>query len=309
MKTSICKNLTIKVVKKSLLFLLFCFTVTITGAHYNYSTPGLLSSYEPIYCSPEQVAKDTIVKRNGEKIICTVKEIGTAEIKYVREEYKPDLIFSIEKKEIDRIIFADGQTQKFEAEIGIYENVERNSEELYKIQKKSILKMDVLSPIANTTSLTFERCLKPGRSLEFSLGAVGLGLSEKKDKASGILFRGGYKLMRSPDFYLRGMRYAHILKGPYIKFEFDFASYHIESYKDIFEDRESYTLTKWALLMVFGNQWVFNDNFAVDLYYGIGPGKNNLEHLDWSYPYGFITFGKGFPLAFSFGLRCGFLIK
>jgi hypothetical protein len=134
MKTSICKNLIIKVIK-SLLFLLFCFTESITAAKINYSTPGLLSGYEPNYCSPEQVVKDTIVKRNGEKIICTVKEIGTAEIKYAREEYKPDLIFSIEKKEIDRIIFADGQMQKFEAEIGINENIEQNSEELFKIQK------------------------------------------------------------------------------------------------------------------------------------------------------------------------------
>jgi hypothetical protein len=300
--------LTFKVVKKSLLFLFFGFTVSTTGANNNYSTTGLLSGYEPLFCSPDQMAKDTIIKRNGEKIICTVKEIGTAEIKFVREEFKPDLLFSIEKKEIDRIIYSDGQMQKFEAETGLHENIERNSDELFQIQKKNILKMDVLSPIANTTSLTYEKCLKPGRSLEFSLGVVGLGLSEKHDNSSGILFRGGYKLMRNPDFYLRGMRYAHIMKGPYIKFEFDFASYSLESYKDIFEERKNYTLTKWALLVVFGNQWVFNDNFTVDLYYGIGPGKNNLDHLDWSYPYGFTTLGKDFPLAFSFGLRCGFLI-
>jgi hypothetical protein len=171
------------------------------------------------------------------------------------------------------------------------------------------LKIDFISPVNNVLSLTYERCLTPGRTVEFSLGAVGIGIAQKDDNASGILFRGGYKLIRSPDHYIKGMRYAHILKGLYSKFEFDFASYHIEGYKELFSEREEYTLTKWAILLVLGSQYVFNDNFLIDTYAGFGFGRNNLEELDWTYPYGFTTLDKSMPLAFSMGIRLGFLIK
>jgi hypothetical protein len=255
-------------------------------------------------------AQDTIVKRNGEKIQCIVKEIGTTEIKYIIEEINPDVLIAIKKDEVDQIIFSNGNIQKFESEEELQESIEQNSADLFVMQKKNALKIDFLSPINNTLSLTYERCLKPGRSLEFSLGAVGIGFAEKEDNASGILFRGGYKLVRSPDFYLKGMRYAHILKGPYAKLEFDFASYKIDGQTDPFSsERENYNLTKWAFLLVLGNQWIFSDNFVIDLYSGLGVGKNNLPDLDWTYPYGFSTLGKEFPMAASFGIRFGFLIK
>jgi hypothetical protein len=188
--------------------------------------------------------------------------------------------------------------------------VEKNSQDLFLIQKKNALKIDFLSLINNVASLTYERCLKPGNSVEFSLGPVGIGFADNKEKASGILFRGGYKLMRNPDFYLKGMRYAHILKGRYVKLEFDFASYGVNGKTDIFvEERQRYTITKWALMLVQGNQWVFNDNFVIDIYSGFGIGRNNQDELDLTYPYGFATLGKGFPLALSGGIRFGFLIK
>lgn len=254
--------------------------------------------------------QDTIFKRNGEKIICAVKEIGTSEIKYINKEYNAELLFSILKNDIEKITYSDGKVQVFEYQPVSNENIEQNSQELFQAQKKNALKFDFISLVNNTFCLTYERCLKPARSLEFSLGVVGFGIAKKDDNASGILFRGGYKLIRSPEFYMKGMRYAHIMKGPYLKLEFDFASYGIEGYKDLFDsEREKYTLTKWGLLMVFGNQWVFNDNFVVDFYTGLGIGKNNMEDLDWTYPYGFTTFGDGFPLAMSMGLRIGFLLK
>ncbi len=256
--------------------------------------------------------QDTIYKRNGEVIICKVKEIGTTEIKYASSEFKSDLLFAIEKNEIDRIVFADGKVQTFERQKALAETIERNSEELYQTQRKSAIKIDFLSPAVNTTSLTYERCTRPGQSLEFSVGAVGLGFADWDEKASGVLIRGGYKFMRNPDFYMRDMRYAHILKGRYLKTEFDFASYQVETdrYAFDFENKiEKYNLTKWAILIVFGNQWVFNDIFLIDLYSGIGLGSNNQSELDDSYPYGFTTLGSDVPLSFSFGLRIGFLLK
>jgi len=268
-----------------------------------------LSLFQNLMIIQDIPAQDTIFQRKGEIIICKVKEIGISEIKYQRPDFNPDLLFSISKNDITKIVYADGNEQVFEIQSELKENIEQNSEELFKIQKKSALKIDFLGLAINTLSLTFENCIKPGKSLEFSLGAIGVGLAKKEDKPSGILFRGGYKIMRSPDFYLKGMRYAHIMKGPYLKFEFDFASYGIEGKKDFFESNEKYTITKWAFLIVFGNQWVFNDAIVIDLYTGLGLGENNLDNPDLTYPYGFTTSDESFPLALSLGLRLGFLLS
>jgi hypothetical protein len=253
---------------------------------------------------------DTIIKLNSEKIICTVREIGTTEIKYSSPEFSPELLFTIESKMVDRIVFSDGKVKIIDHELSLNENIERNTEDLFLWQRKNAFKIDFISPALNTTSLTYERCLNPGTSVEFSLGAVGLGIADMKDNASGILFRGGYKLIRSPDYFLRDMRYAHILKGRYVKFEFDFASYNVEGSRDQTETpNNEYTLNKWALLIVLGNQWVFNDSFLIDLYSGIGIGKNNENDFHSSYPYGFLASNGESPLAFSLGLRIGILIK
>ncbi len=200
--------------------------------------------------------------------------------------------------------------QKFDHTAYNDETIEKNSRDLYQDQHKIAVKTDFLSLATNTTSLTFEKCLSPGQSVEFSLGAVGLGFGDLDEKASGILFRGGYKFMRNPDFYMKDMRYAHILKGRYIKLEFDFASY---SAKDDYAydnyNNETDNITKWAALVVFGNQWVFNDSFLIDLYSGIGLGGNNCDGEEYYYPHGFLTVGNESPFAFSFGLRLGFLLK
>lgn len=255
---------------------------------------------------------DTIIKLNAEKIICKVKEIGTTEIKYTSPDFNSELLFSVENRLVDRIVFADGKVKIIDHQQVLNGTIEKNSQDLYQIQRKNALKIDFISLAVNTTSLTYERCLKPGNSIEFSLGAVGLGIADMEEKASGILFRSGYKIIRSPDYFLRDMRYAHILKGRYVKFEFDFASYRVEADRvmlDFNSSIETYNLTKWALLVILGNQWVFNDSFLVDFYSGFGIGNNNQNDLDSSYPYGFLTMGSGSPLAFSLGLRLGFLLK
>lgn len=249
---------------------------------------------------------DSIFTKKGKILTGKVKEIGTSEVKYIQPQMSTDVVYTIAKNDVDRIVFANGQVQKFETEL---ETIEGNSEKLFQIQKKNALKLDFLSIAANTLTLTYERCLKPGRSVEFSGGIIGIGVGLKEEDASGVLFRAGYKFAKNPDFYLKEMRYSHILKGAYLKLEFDFASYSVTGHQDFFDEKERYNNTKWALLLVPGKQWIFGDSFLVDIYSGIGLGNNSLEDLDFTYPYGFATLGEDFPLAFSFGVRMGLLLK
>ncbi len=255
-----------------------------------------------------QPVLDSIYTRKGEVIVGKVTEIGISEIRYMQPQKALDVVFVINKADIERIVFSGGQVQKFEPGLQKPETIESNSQELFLIQKKNAFKIDFLSLAANTLTLTYERCLKPGRSVELSGGIIGMGFGLKEEDASGVLFRGGYKFAQNPDFYLKEMRYSHILKGSYLKLELDFASYSVTNYEWFSESNSRYNNTKWAFLVVLGKQWVFNDSFLIDLFSGIGLGNNTLDNLDLTYPYGFATIGEDFPMAFSFGLRLGFLL-
>lgn len=255
--------------------------------------------------------QDQIVKRNGDIIRAKVKEIGTSEIKYVQEEINKDVLFSIDNVLVDKIIFSDGKEYLIDHQQNNLETTEQNSDDLFLIQRKNALKIDFISPIFNTTSITYERCLKPGGSVEFTLGAIGLGFSSDDDNAAGVLFKGGYKFLRSPDHYLRGMRYAHILKGRYAKMEFDFASFNRDTYEYIAYGSNAKTrgtTTKWALMLVMGSQSVFSDSFVIDTYFGIGIGKSNTNNYDSDFPHGFIASDGDTPIAASAGIRIGFLL-
>jgi hypothetical protein len=256
-------------------------------------------------------AQDQIVRRNGEIIKAIVKEIGTTEIKYVQPEINKDVIFSIDNALVDKIIFADGKEYPIDHQANSLETTEQNSNDLFLTQRRNAMKFDFISPIFNTTTISYERCVKPGGSVEFTLGAIGIGFSPNDYDAAGLLFKGGYKFLRSPDHYLRGMRYAHILKGRYVKMEFDFATFNSNMYmydpynRNGINKRE--TTNKWAMMVVMGSQSVFSDSFVIDTYFGIGIGKSTRSGFDSGFGNGFAASDGDTPIAASAGLRLGFL--
>jgi hypothetical protein len=255
---------------------------------------------------PGLKAQDRLYLADGKIIECKVTEIGSDEIKYTVADYESDVIIGIKKTKVDKIVFANGKEMIIDHLEEARESMETNSSQLFEIQKRNALKMEFLSPLNSVLALSFERCIKPGASWETTLGVVGIGF-ENPDDALGFAIKGRYKFIKNPDFYLSGMRYAHILKGKYVAPELLFATY--KGTHSIWSGDESYNRVKFAALINLGNQWIFNDAFLVDLYFGLGYGYSNNEEFASTYPYVFSVAGENFPLAFSWGFRIGLLIK
>ncbi len=104
------------------------------------------------------------------------------------------------------------------------------------------------------------------------------------------------------------MRYAHILKGTYVKPEigFGFFSKDTEIYYDYWSSYYYYSSERkdyfsMIVQVVIGKQWVVNDIFLVDFYAGIGYGFDGGEG---EYHYGY-TITPDTPLSFSAGLKIG----
>ena len=243
-------------------------------------------------------AQDKIIRSGKDTIRCQIHEIGDTEIKYSKEGDQSDLLFGIDKNKVVEIIFSDGRKMRFTDSM--------QDPASYQGQRKNAFKFGFLSPLLDATSFSYERSLGVARSIEGSVGFIGLGYHNLSyDNAKGAYLKLGYKLIKSPDFYLKGMHYSHILKGSYIKPEVSFSSYTYKRGDNIFTNIHN---SMFAFLINLGKQWILDDCFLVDVYAGIGYGFGNNEGNDGMH-YSFIGATGSFPLAFSSGLKIGFLTK
>ncbi len=248
--------------------------------------------------------QDRIIKISQDTIKCQIKEIGDDEVKYTQNNYTGDVIYGIDKNKISRIIFNDGKELKI--------NDSMFDAEIYNKQRKNVFKIGFLSPLVGATSFTYEKSLKPGKSIEATMGVIGLGITGTRDP-KGLYFKFGYKFIKSPDFYQKGTRFDHILKGAYVRPEISISSYTINSKNLDFIDngqlnsggvRESNTM--FAFMINLGKQWVFDNRFVLDWFAGLGYGfghsyQNNGNH------YAFMGGVPDFPLAVTSGIRIGIL--
>jgi hypothetical protein len=251
-------------------------------------------------------AQDKIIKKSNETIHCKVTELGATEVKYYYSE-NPNLVFGIDNELVDRIEFGTGEIVKIE-------NNTFDNPEYYANQSKSALKINFLSPLFGTTELVYEQMIKPGKSWETALGIIGLGNDVEDMNPRGVYGKFAYKFIRNPDFYLTRMHYSHLLKGAYIAPEialrymsfdkndwdyyYDEEGYYHYNHSETRENK--FTL---AILLKFGKQWVFDDSFLVDTYFGVGYGIGAEDYN--GLPYGFIVAPDEFPIAFSAGIRIG----
>ena len=261
----------------------------------------LIISFFAVFAQTEY--KDQLIKRDGKIIICRIIEIGDDEIKYHEQGLRSDIIIGIDKAKVEKIVFADGNEYKIDNLMGVYEDLSS--------QRKNNLKFNLFSPITGGYALTYERSLKPARSFETEIGLIAKGENNQMDmpEAYGLFIKAGYKMMRSPDFYMRGMKYAHILKGSYVKPEIAFTSFTYDKqvyyYDTNTESRESGSTTKIALLVNVGKQIIYTNAFSIDFYVGAGYAFGKLDP-DLHY-YAFVGTSGDVSFVMSGGVRIGFL--
>jgi len=250
-------------------------------------------------------SQDRIIKTTKDTINCQIKEIGDDEIKYTQKDFRGDLIFGIDKNKVSKIIFSDGKELTFKD--SMYDPGR------YTGQNKNALKVGFLSPLFGATSFTFEHSLRPGNSIETTLGIIGFGSDFTGNSSSGVYLKFGYKFIKSPDFYLKGMQYSHVLKGSYIRPEVSFSTYGTKVVPKDFSGNPmpggvstTETNTMFAIMLNFGKQWVFQDQFLIDWFTGVGYGFGTANY-DNPFHYAFLGGSSGTAFAMTTGIRIGVL--
>lgn len=293
-------------------------------------------------------AQDTLVYKNGEQRIVKILEVGIDEVKY-RSFYTENAPVNVVlKTDIKKILYADGTAVVMEVDpLDLTPTAEG-------IKKTKAIKIEFFSPLTNDLAFAFEHLVKKGIAIEYKIGIIGVGFSQNNnndnysgyynysetvEKASGLFIKAGVKFMNSPDYYQRGLKRTHPLRGGYIKPEIIFNKFDINTkittttnstsygpaptYTPIYSQNtqtENYkaTFTNFAVNIIFGKQRILSEIMALDYYIGIGyggqsqngkVGPNSIDDNNFR-PYSFshLYLGQDFPMIISGGLTLGILL-
>jgi hypothetical protein len=229
-------------------------------------------------------AQDVLTKRNNETIKVKITEIGVDEIKYRMFNEPQGIVYTLDKADITSIKLESGHTEQFEKNNLV--------PVAYNEQRKQAIKSNFLFPISSSAKLSYERLVSPNVSVEVTTTIIGLSkvITDRGQKGVGLSV--GYKMIKQPDYYMKGMRSRHALHGLYAM-----PAIHVGSFKesvttkfldyaDGFKfDSETHErqVSYGAFILHLGNQWVFNNRILIDFNVGLGIGtaKSNAEGNFW----------------------------
>ncbi len=249
-------------------------------------------------------AQDRIYRMNPvEEIEGRVLEVGEQSVRYTRADTRDDVIFNVPVQYLQKIVFEDGKEL-------VYNDVVDVSND-----RRDAIKLSFLSLIYDAPTLFYERGIRPGQSMEVGLGVIGVGLAEPYADASGVIVKAGYKFMSRPEHYQNKFRYAHLLKGSYIKPELTLVHY---GYSDEFYEwpggngngpyeRNRKQVTLFNVGIVGGKQWVFDDKFLLDLFCGVGFALGDNDEAE-GWHYNFVGGAPEMPATFTAGFKVGILL-
>lgn len=289
-------------------------------------------------------AQDIIITKDNQQIKAKILEIGTTEVrfKYFDAEDGPTIV--LKKDEIRSMTIKGKNSQNT---MNVNDDPMSASNKAI-LDKTSSLKFHFFSPMNNHLAFSYEWMFKPGFNLEAGLGIIGIGINafsfEMNEKAGGAFIKAGAKFLlgSSSDFAIEGIKYAHPLKGRYIKVELSLGAFNSSYDEDTARYTYTYTSTGgyvphvpkytrvtnsyqcMALNLIYGRQFILGNSITAGWYAGIGYGfenrttnkvilsGNGYYYYDagasgnrYSHSYG----GKDLPFTFTSGLNIGIILK
>lgn len=263
-------------------------------------------------------AQDTIYYRSGEVKLGKVVEIGLDDIKYHNPGQETP-VMTVDKNDLRKVVMSDGTMLRFEEDPLDLAPTAKG------IKKTRAIKIEFFAPLTNDFAFCFEHLIKKGMSMEYKLGIIGAGVGTDREDASGLWVKTGIKFFNSPEYYKRGMKRSHPLRGGYIKPEIIVSRFSArETYYQVSGglfgfSSPAYTksndYTSFAVNICFGKQSVLGEAMTLDYYIGFGYGtatgsedSNSLYEYDRrTYYYSHTFMGPDFPMSVSGGMTLGVL--
>lgn len=259
-------------------------------------------------------AQDTLFTKKGNIIPCIVTEIGIDEIKYKTIDNTDGPNYVARKTDVSKIVYKNGKTEFF-----LPDEMEMNQEEQI-LDKNQSIKFAFLSPLYDHLEFVYECKLKMTKNLEIKVGYVGLGNAGilSSYTRQGGYFAGGIKFLLGQDYYIKGMKYAHPLKGSYLKPELILSMIDYQTKNSINNyNNGSFRKSLIGFNIVYGKQYILGNILTFDFHMGVGFGISSTYKVtntllrDYSYTRygGCVYMSDSFPMTLTGGLMIGYIFK
>ncbi|MBA3662683.1 MAG: hypothetical protein H0W61_00545 [Bacteroidetes bacterium] len=288
---------------------------------------------------------DTLFTDSKKKIPCKIYEINEYEIKYRRAESTDGPIYVIDKSTVIKYSLSNGFTELLK-----HDELSLENEHKEILGSREVIKINPFSFAFNHVSVGYEKVVKVGTNLDVEAGYInssispnqGISLSGRISQNpfySGAYIKPGVKFFLGEDFSVKGLKYAHPLKGRYIRLDlaFSFVNYqgfekmvYTGSYPNYATSIVKSDLKTFAYggFVNYGRQFILGNVLTLDYYMGVGFTGQSYSYTNPLYTSLSSNYGGGYynneinqvynyhgflripviGLSWTAGLRLGYII-
>ena len=297
---------------------------------------------------------DTLYLQKNKKIACKISEINESEIKYKLATNIDGPAYVIEKTSVNKYTLSSGFT-----ELILPDELSLENEHKEILGNRQVIKIQPFGFAFNHISFAYESVIKVGMNLDVEAGYINseLGSTNSIFRNSGInnslhnsgfYFKPGIKFFLGQDFSVKGLKYAHPLKGRYIKLDLAVSYINFQDLSMTYYSQNGYPYNNGPGLMQtvysnmntiayggfvnYGRQFILGNILTLDYYVGVGftgqsQAYSNPSFLTNPFPnttnYNYNYYGNetnntynyhGFlrvptiGLSFTAGFRIGYII-
>jgi hypothetical protein len=231
---------------------------------------------------------DTLFLQKNKKVACKIIEINEFEIKYRSAENLDGPIYIIDKSTVNRYKLSNGFTELF---IPDELSIENEHKEI--LSNRQVIKINPFSFAFNHISFAYESVIKVGMNLDVEAGYINSEINPEVSTLfksglnnsihnSGMYFKPGIKFFLGEDFSIKGLKYAHPLKGRYIKLDLAVSYINFQDlshvYSSYYNNYSVATQTVYSNMNAvayggfvnYGRQFILGNILTLDYYAGVG---------------------------------------
>jgi hypothetical protein len=239
---------------------------------------------------------DTLYTKKQDKIPCKIIEINEFDIKYKLAASIDGPIYVVSKASVTKYTLANGFT-----ELLLPDELSLENEHGEIIKNRTVIKVHPFSVVNNQLSFAYEQVLKVGTNLDIEAGYINTGLNSSttsnrvynsgRTNYSGAYIKPGVKFFLGQDFSVKGLRYAHPLKGRYIKLDVAVSYLNFQDVRrtenvGIYPNIQNRTVTTnintfaYGGFVNFGRQFILGNILTIEYYFGVGFTGRTIDYTN-----------------------------
>ncbi len=285
---------------------------------------------------------DTLYLLKHKKVACKILEVNEFEFKYKLSNMIDGPTYFIDKANVVKYCLSNGFCETVTQDELLVENEHKEI-----IGNRQVIKIHPFSFAGSHISVAYEKVIKVGMNLDIEAGYINSNINTSVNSfglnnygeifKSGFYFKPGAKFFLGQDFSVKGLKYAHPLKGRYIKldvvvasvnydnigFSYSTGTYPYAPTQTVYTDIKTFA---YGGFVNYGRQFILGNILTMDYYIGVGFTGHSITYTNPEYKtnpnvyynsYNDINYTTNFysflriptvGLSFTAGFRIGYII-